>query len=356
MKKMRSSLLVSAVAGAFLLSVGACSSNYDSAASGADGSFKPVKVDLGNGVVTVKKPIENIAFIVGGSKVYTSNVGYMDGAKAAADAAGVHIDFLEPNFDPALSYQMVQTAMSSGKYDAIAVQGVDPSTCDLVASDALKYQVLVVGFVNELCAVPPSPDDAKLRAPGSVAYVGGQNTYNDHVEWLKQVMKANPGPQKAIVVLGPEGNAGVQNFQAAFNTVMKEDPNLKVAAYVYTDYTTPTAYQKMGPALQANPDATIVLSHYVDLTVGAAQAMDDLHVHLPLWETGGGSKVSVKLMNDGKLDGTWPLLPYNSGEAAVNALLDAAAGKKVPPFLSGNGDEKLGLTTKDTLAGFKPQW
>lgn len=354
MKKSRQLLLVPALAGAILILTAACTSGSGPSPDGT--GTEGIAVDVLNGTITVDKPIENIAFLVGGSRVYTSNVGYMDGAQAAADAAGVNIDFFEPNFDPALSYQMVQTALSSGKYDAIALQAVDPSTCDLVAQDALTYQVLVAGFVNEMCAVPPGPDDDLLRAPGSVVYVGGQNTFNDHVEWLKQTLKENPGPQKAIVVLGPDGNPGVVNFQAAFETVIADNPDLEVVAWVYTDYTTPTAYAKMGPALQANPDATIVLSHYVDLTVGAAQAMEDLGLSTPLWETGGGSQVSVDMMKAGKLLGTWPLLPYNSGFAAVNALLDAAAGKTVPPFLSGNGDVTLSLVTLDNLADFTPQW
>lgn len=350
----RRTLGVVALAGTVALLATACASTSDTPA--ADSDFEPVQVDVGTGTITVDKPIENIALIVGGSKKYSSNVGYMEGAQKAADAAGVNLDILEPDFDPSAQYQMLQTAMSSGKYDAIAIQAVDSSLCSTVGEDALEYQILVTGFVNELCAGEPGPDTDQLRAPGTVAYVGGQNTFNDHVTWLEEVLAENPGPQKAVVVLGPDGNAGVLNFQAAFDKVMAENPDLEVVGYVYTDYSTPDAYAKVGPALQGNPDATIVLSHYVDLSVGAAAAIESLGLDIPVWETGGGSEVSVGLLDEGKVQGTWPLLPQSSGEAAINALLDAAAGKEVPAFISGNGDQTLSLILPGDLSSFTPQW
>jgi len=168
-----------------------------------------------------------------------------------------------------------------------------------------------------------------------------------------QIAKQNPGPQKVAVLTGPDLNANTINTDLAIKDAQKKYPNFKVVAVVRTDYSVPQGNAKAQPLLQANPDLTILIGNYSDITRGAVQAVQAAGRlgKLKIYDS-GGNKWAFEAVKRGWITSTRTLTPYGEIQKSVEALAAAWAGKPAPRFVP----LETQFITKDNVDKFKPEY
>jgi ribose transport system substrate-binding protein len=313
----------------------------------------PKSVDLGGaGPVQTGCGKLNIAFLSMG----TNNTYLQAGIKGAKDAAaevGANIEVFDGGWTPATQYNQVQNILSSGKYNAILGEMVDgKQACKILAEEAPKKNILVAISNNPLCGKDTMEGD-NLWTPGTITFVGGSQQRAAFRDWMFFIAKQNPGPQKIILVTGPELLSNTVNTKLAIKDVQEKYPDSKVVAELYTDYSLPQAYQKAVPALQANPDATIIIACAGDLTRGAVQAAQQTNrlSSLKIYD-GGGNAWAFQAVKDGTIVSTRVLTPYTEMYEGIKALDTAWKGQKVSHFTP----LETTLYTRDTIGDTKPQY
>lgn len=286
----------------------------------------------------------------------TNNVYLQSGIKGAQDAAkeaGATLDVFDGNWTPATQYNQVQNILSSGKYNAILAEMNDGAqACKILTEDAPAKNVLVAVANQPLCN-KADKEGEEYWAPGTLDFVGGSQGRQAFRDFFTLIAKQNPGPQKVIVVTGPDLNANTINTDAALKDVQEKYPDFKVVASVRTNYTIPQGNEKTLPLLQANPDATILIGNYSDITRGAVQAVkqagrkDTLKVY-----DSGGSEWAFQAVRDGDVYLTRTYTPYTEMYEGVKALAAAWKGEKVPRYVA----LESALVTKENIDQNKPQY
>lgn len=318
----------------------------------ADTACAPHKVDLGDGnaIEAGCKPLR-IAFL----SMATNNQYLQSGIKGAQEAAakiGAEIEVFDGGWNAATQFNQLQNILSAGQFDAILAEMNDGrQTCDIL-SKAYEQGVLVVVANNPLCGKDTEEGD-KLWAPGTLAYVGGSQSRAAYRDWMKGVADRNPGPQKVAVITGPELISNSVNTDLAVQDVLKDRPDFQVVATVRTDYSVPSANEKMLPVLQANPDLTLIVSNYSDMTRGAVQAIRQAGLDGKVKvEESGGSAWAFEAIRNGQVTSTRTFTPYTEMFSGVMALGDAWEGKPVPRYIALSSD----LVTKDNVDAVKPEY
>jgi ribose transport system substrate-binding protein len=313
----------------------------------------PKSVDLGGA-----SPVQtgcgklNIAFLSMG----TNNTYLQAGIKGAKDAAaevGATVEVFDGGWTPATQYNQVQNILSSGKYNAILGEMVDGrQACKILSDEAPKKNILVAISNNPLCGKDTMEGDS-LWTPGTITFVGGSQQRPAFRDWIFSIAKQNPGPQKVILVTGPELLSNTVNTKLAIKDVQEKYPDFKVVAELFTDYSLPQAYQKAVPALQANPDATIIIACAGDLTRGAVQAAQQANwlSSLKIYD-GGGNTWAFQAVKDGTIVSTRVLTPYTEMYAGIKAIDAAWKGEKVGHFTP----LETTIYTRDTIGDTKPQY
>ena len=318
----------------------------------AESECTPHDIDLGDGIVVQGgcAPLR-IAFLSMATNNQYLQSG-IEGAKAAAAQIGAEIDVFDGGWNAATQFNQLQNILSAGQFNAILAEMNDGrQTCDIL-SKAHEQGVLVVVANNPLCGKDTEEGDA-LWAPGTLAYVGGSQSRAAYRDWMMGVAERNPGPQKVAVITGPELISNSVNTDLAVADVVAMRPDFQVVATVRTDYSVPSANEKVLPVLQANPDLTLIVSNYSDMTRGAVQAVRQAGVEGTIRiEESGGSAWAFEAVREGQITSTRTFTPYTEMFNGVMAIGDAWAGKPVPRFLALSSD----LVTKDNVEAVKPEY
>jgi ribose transport system substrate-binding protein len=318
----------------------------------AEGECTPHDIDLGDGIAVQGgcAPLR-IAFLSMATNNQYLQSG-IEGAKAAAAQIGAEIEVFDGGWNAATQFNQLQNILSAGQFNAILAEMNDGrQTCDIL-SKAHEQGVLVVVANNPLCGKDTEEGDA-LWAPGTLAYVGGSQSRAAYRDWMMGVAERNPGPQKVAVITGPELISNSVNTDLAVADVVAMRPDFQVVATVRTDYSVPSANEKVLPVLQANPDLTLIVSNYSDMTRGAVQAVRQAGVEGTIRiEESGGSAWAFEAVRNGQITSTRTFTPYTEMFKGVMAIGDAWAGKPVPRFLALSSD----LVTKDNVEAVKPEY
>jgi ribose transport system substrate-binding protein len=313
----------------------------------------PHKIDVGNGMSVMGGCGKlKIAYL----DAATNNVYLQAGIKGAKDAAkkyGAEVTVFDANWSPTTQYNQTQNAISSGKFDAfIAEMNDGRQSCKILTQDSPKNNVLV-SVVNQPLCNRATATGTGLWAPGTLDFVGGTQGREPFRDWIMQIAKQNPGPQKVAVLTGPDLNANTINTDLALKDVQKAYPNFKVVAVVRTDYSVPQGQAKALPLLQANKDLTIVIGNYSDITrglVSAAQATG-LIGKVKIYDS-GGNQWAFDAVKKGLITSTRTLQPYTEIYKSVAALAAAWAGKPVPRYQP----LVTQFITKANVDKFKPEY
>ena len=326
------------------------SASQGAAGSSTAGSVSGVSVDVGTGTIA-PHDTGTIAVMLQAGPTYSDTANKAAGAQAAAKDLGVTADIFYSNLDPATELTNYNTIINSGKYGAIVVQAVSPQLCKLMPDDAVKHQLLVAVMGGPLCATGTETGDA-LRAPGTLTYVDQNNLIDAATTMFDGAAKMlGDGPQKVLLVFGNQGHPTVVAHETAWDTFAAAHPNWEVVGKVYTDWTTPGSYASTQNLLQANPDATVAFSTYIDISAGLTKAIADQNLtdKISVFETSGGTQVSLDLITSGALEGSVPIYSYDVAYAGVKAIDDAANGQTVPGYIRLDKYAKIPMITQDTL-------
>lgn len=314
------------------LALSACSTAVDQAS-------KPASTSAGPSVSITKPSQLKIAYFSAGT-----GDSYLQAAIKAAHAEaaklGGTLDVFDGQFDAQTQYNQIQTALTSGKYNAFAVEPNDGNLlCNLLTKQAVAKGILVSVFNEPICGRAVKDGD-QLWQPGTVTYVGGQ-TVGSYDQWVTSIMAANPSGGRVAVVTGPNLNANTLVMRAA-EKLIKANSKLKIVAEQTTDYSTPKAFAAAQTILQANPGLSIFISNYSGMTRGIVQAVNgaDKKGKVKIYDF-GGDNWSLSAVKDGNIEQTVVMLPQQETIEAIDALADVVSGKKVDHFIDLTKSSKL---------------
>lgn len=282
----------------------------------------------------------------------------IDGVKRAAEEMGASVDVFDGKFDAQVQYDQIQSALTSGKYNAFIVEANDGNLlCDILTKDAPQKDVLVSAMNQPLCGRATNAGD-ELWEPGTVTFIGGQ-TLDVYQAWIEQIMSENPDGGQVAVVSGPDLGANTINLNEALG-LMKKDPSFEIVANQKTDYSTPQGFDAAQTILQANQDLDILISNYSGMTQGVVEAvkaagrLQDVKVY-----DMGGDTWAVNALKKGELVQSVAFLPEQEGYLSAKVLGDFVSGEDVPPFINLTESETLPGTpfvTQENVAEFDPEY
>ena len=317
--------------GAWSIAISAAASAWMPAARAETvdvGAAKPVDVDR-------SVPLKLALFIeIGTNSAVQSTI---QGVRDTAAKNGFKFDVFDARFDVARQINQMQTALGNG-YNAWIVVPVEGSqVCDMVTKQAPARNVLVAQATGTACG-RSSKEGADLWAPGTLTYVGGNEVPSAFEAIMLQAIADNPGPQKVGILTGPNLHPITMSFDKALETITKDHPDFKVVAKYRTDYSPPDNQIKTQTMLQANPDLTIIVGAYTNMSKGAVPALEAAGKlgKVKVYEA-GGTAWSVEALRKGWIQATTGFYRKSAAEAAVQALLDAREGKPVPHVILNDG-------------------
>lgn len=322
------------------------------------------KVDVGGGMtVDIKAdgPLK-IAFFSEGTNNSAMQAS-IDGATRAAKELGWQIDVFDGKFDAVTQLNQLQNALNR-HYDAWVLKAVEGNTmCDVATKDAPAKGVLVVVSVLSICGHGANEGDA-LWSPGTLAYVGGAETPKAFFQVLDRMGRENPGPQKLGVLTGPELNPITKNHEAALKMFEAKYPDVKVVAIARTDYSTPSAMEKAGPMVQANPDITLYYTAFSNLAKGLAPVLEQagLSGKAKIYDN-GATAWAVQAIKDGTVAVSSANRLGSNAYSSVEAIDRARKGEKMPraigdlgePLIEGKPPTDPYVIDMGNVASFKPE-
>lgn len=351
---------LSAIVASVILMAAGCAS-VDAGAAGADADRSTGEsgaISIGNASF-VPEDTGRIAFISGGAKVFSFSTTSGVGVKDAAAEKDIEVDEYYANGDVATMMSLVRQVLTSGKYGGVVFAPVNGQACSVVADLAAKHQVLVVAISNTLCG----QDDVGEAnwSEGTLQYVGGANLQEGYTTCLESAAAIAPGPQKVLQVHGAAEAANSAATDKAVKAYTASNPEWSVSSQIYTDFTTPSAFNAVQNALQAtdSADVSLILTDYVDIATGAARAVEaaGLTGTVKVMGFAGGSEQDIQLIESGLLTATCPTYPYDMGKTATESILAAFEGVQPPKYVGNDGQEKpLVMVTKNDLADFEPTY
>lgn len=323
-----------------------------------------VPVDVGNGksVELAKGRPLKIAFFSEGANNSAMQAS-IDGATEAAKKLGWHIDVFDGKFDAVTQLNQLQNALARD-YDAWVLKAVEGNImCDIATKDAPAKNIVVVTAVLSICG-RGSNEGAALWSPGTLAYVGGAETPLAFFQVLDRMGRENPGPQKLGVITGPELNPITKNHEAALEMFKKKYPEIKVVAIARTDYSTPSALEKAGPIVQANPDMTLYYTAFSNLSKGLVPVLEEAGKldKVKVYDN-GATAWAVQALKEGKIAVSSANRLKSNAYNAVMALAKAQKGETVAraigdlgePLVDGHPPTDPYLIDKGNVAAFKPE-
>lgn len=316
----------------------------------------PTKVELGG------EPLRIAVFAAGTSNSFL--LAQNEEAEKEAAKQGVDLDVLDGKFDPAVQYGQMQTALQTKKYNAWIVQANDAvQACDVVSKKAPAAGIVVSVVTLPVCGRATKQGE-ELWAPGTLNYIGGNETVDSYKVIWEKAVKDNPGPQKVGVMTGPDLNTNTINYITAMKQVLADAPNFEIVGHVRTDYSVPDATEKGQTLVQAHPDMTILMSDYTNITKGgiaglkAAGLLGKVKVY-----DAGGTTAAVQYIKDGTTVLTTAKYARIPMAVAVQQLVKAAKGETVDRFIENDGHplepgrkpgDPVYLITKDNVDGYTP--
>jgi len=161
------------------------------------------------------------------------------------------------------------------------------------------------------------------------------------VEYLAGQILKRPGPHKAAILIGDLGDINAIGRRDGFeDTLRRYADRIQVVARIPTEWNQEKTLAGISNALQANQDIDLIFTSSDVLLPSIVSALKARNKYLPVGApghivTGGfdGDATAYRMLREGYLDADGVQDVYNDSEAAVQAILDARAGKPVLPLI-----------------------
>jgi ribose transport system substrate-binding protein len=301
--------------------------------SGSGGSFaapKAVSVDVGLAKpITIKKGAEpKVA-------VFSSSGNQWDKAwdtslRSTAKKLDVSVTVFDSKHNPQTQADQVNTAISSGNYNAMIITAWDSDLMCKAVKQAAAKGILVVLSPNTICGRETNAWGPSYVEPGTLAVADAEQSVTYKRGWVEAVNERLKAGDHVVLAAGPETDPLYKALKSVIDSTLGKRTDLTLLPTVFTDYTSPTTLTKMQDFLAAHPDTTAVMSVYSEVTRGTLQAIKQagLSGKIRLYDVGAG-KYSIDQIKAGNLQMTVPLDPVGGPKASLQAIFDAYNGKKV---------------------------
>ena len=317
-----------------------CGSNGSSGSGGAGTSTTAkagggVTLDLGNGTtITTKTDKPKVAFFrAGTSDQY--QVAFNAGVAKEAQRLGLDVTAFDPQYDPQRQLEQVQDAIQRGGFDAYLIVALDGNTmCPVLTHQAPAKGIVVVTALTPICNRGLKPAGVQQWSPGTLAHVQNDSTVTEAKAWLEAIARRLPGHHTIAVLNGPPLITVSKAMAQAVAVTARAHPNLDFKYMIPGDFTTATALARTQTLLKAHPDIDAIVSIYSDMTVGAIRAVKaaGLNGKVKLFDQAAG-RASIQAIKDGELEMTTGHTPRENGAVALETLVGAFAGKRIPRYV-----------------------
>ena len=355
--------MLSAGSAAVLLALASCAGNAGGT-PGSEGPAGTVAIDVGNDMTVNLSTSPNLkvaVFIPGVANEYGQAQELA--AKETAKELGMEMTLFDGAYDPSQQLNQMQTALASGDYDAAVVQALDGTVvCKTITEDYPKANILMVNYVTPLCEYGINQTGKSVDevwAPGTMNFVGSNNTRAYIDGWFTAAAAANPGKQNVVAVLGPAVAAQTRVIEVALAKFAQDNPDYTVDR-IYTDYTTTGAFNKTQTYLQGHADTNLILSMYTpDISRGIIEAVEDAGLlgKIRVVDQGFG-EFSIQQIEAGNIQFSTLFFPYNGIKVSLEAIAAAQRGEIGPRFADDSviGSAKSPFTiTKETVSDLPPE-
>lgn len=265
-----------------------------------------------------------IAYLAECAAVNTYCQTRLKGAEDIAAEANAELVVFDANFDPATQLTQVEDAVQRG-FDGYLFSPV------AAASGCSDFGRLTETGKPVATINSPMCGDADYTE-GAVGFVAMQTEefFYRHVE---NAFASCEGECEAVAVGGYAGTDLFARWESAIEAAAAEHPNVTVVANQPGNFDPSTALTVVQDALAANPEVSIIVSSWDDMTRGVDQAVaaagaDGVRIY-----SVGGTKDGVAKVADGTWSGTSVLLPYEESAYGMTQLVRAlATGEDTPGF------------------------
>lgn len=279
------------------------------------------------------------------------------GAQDAAAAANAEITLFNAGFDANAQQGQVQDAVLRGFDGYVFSPVADASGC-------ASFEVLVNSGAPVATINSPMCGDADFTE-GSVGFVAMQ-TESFFLEHVNNAFASCEGQCEAIAVGGFVGSDLYTRWQNAIERAQEQFPNVTVVTEQPGSFDPATALGVVQDALQANPEAELVVSSWDDMTRGVEEAIraaglvpgEDVRIY-----SVGGTEYGTDRVIEGAWTSTSVLLPYEESFYGVVQLVQAIATGDVttgftylaesPVVVEGPGSIFI---TMDNASAFDPEY
>ena len=321
----------------------------------ASSGAPPVRtVNFGAGPIKVGGRPLKIAYLDACAVCNAWSVSNSQAAVAQAKKLGVQLTVYDANLDAIKQVDQAKTALSEG-YNAMVIIALSPEMCT-VAKEAIKKGVIISIVNQHVCTSVYTTGDATW-VPGTVNFIGGDQTQNIFTKYLMTIAAQNPGPQQVALVVGTPVFAQSQLAAVSTKLVEKKYPQFKVTPIVDATYDITGAFNAVQTYLPANPKLTILATVYSDITEGAVKALQRAkRTNVKVYDM-GGSKWAFSAVRAGSVKFTSVFLPATEGVDSVQTLYAAwYTGNPGPHYvniLQGIADP---FVTQSNIGKHKPQY
>ena len=323
-----------------------------------------VKIDVGTGtpvVIDNAKPIKIALFIEIGTNSAVQKT--VEGAKAEAAKHNIQVDVFDARFDIARQVNQMQNALNGG-YNAWIVAAIEgQQVCNMAAVEAPKQNIVVAVVTMAICGRSVNEGDA-MWSPGTLTYIGGNEAPSAFEAVMLQALKDTPGPLKVGLLTGQELHPITKAFDKAAADIRKTHPEFDVVATYRTDYSPEMNQQKTQAMLLSHPDINAIIGVYTNMSKGVVPALEAAGKlgQVKVYEA-GGTTWSVDALKKGWIQATTGYYRATAAATAVDAIVDAWAGKPVPratmndghPLLPGQAAGEVAIITTANLDTYTPQ-
>ncbi len=241
------------------------------------------------------------------------------GFKAAAAKYGVTVDKVDPQkFELPMQVKVIEDLIAQ-QVDGIAISALDDAGLVPVISEAIKAGIKVITFDS------PAPSSAALT------YIGTDNKTSGF-EAGKKMAELMKGVGKMVILQGGLGalnlNLRMQGFREA---LAKFAPKVKILEVVDVAGDFSVAINKTEALLQTYPDMTAIFAVSAEGAPAAASVLKQQKKAGKILLAGFDDlKDTIEGIKDGSISFCLVQKTFKMGWLAVEALLDAGKGKRLP--------------------------
>jgi ribose transport system substrate-binding protein len=326
------------------------------------GERETVAVDVGTQAIQLPTGTLRIVILMNAQSNEWQSA-FLGAAVAEGEAHGHSVTVLNADFDAQRQLEQIREVAAQREFDAAVITPIDGELEGGAISQELpQANVLVSVAADMICGRHLNSGD-DLWQPGTLNFVGGDNSVSYVQAFLGAAARVNPGPQRVALIAGIEQHPATTLALEAVERFRPEQPAFRIEDVVFTDYTTATGCTRTAEYLRAHPDTTMLLSVYSpDLSRGVVHALQELgRLDEIAVADMGGSVYTCEQIAAGTIQLTLPFFPKENARLAVRSILEAQAGRGPRRFITdipshyGTMDAPL-VVTRDNLDAFTPEF